>query len=323
MAVIPMLTAALGAGVSAQTFDGPGSRAQGMSGAFVAVADDASAVYWNPGALASGAYFSLLIDRTESESEAPDATRAGDRSAWLLALSTPAVGLSYYRLREARFRPEDRPQNGLIRQELSRLDVLVTHHTGATLVQSVADGVAVGATVKLVRGTAWTGSAHHSEVAGMLNDAEVLGNASTKVDVDAGLQLTGSLARAGLTVRNLLDPEFETPDGERLGLKRQVRAGVAVLLTQEWTAALDYDLTRNRGPFGDVRTLAIGAEGRVARRAVARGGVQFNTAGGDRAPSASLGASYAVSGALLIDAHFSSGSDGAFRGWGVAGRVGF
>ena len=41
----------------AQSFEALGSRAQGM-GAFVAVADDASAVYWNPAGLASGAYFS-------------------------------------------------------------------------------------------------------------------------------------------------------------------------------------------------------------------------------------------------------------------------
>src|SRR3712207_3061639 len=80
---------------AAQTFDGPGTRAQGMA-AFVAVADDASAVYWNPGGLASGAYFSLVLDRTDAETGAAG-DRAGSRSSWLLALSAPAVGLSYYR----------------------------------------------------------------------------------------------------------------------------------------------------------------------------------------------------------------------------------
>ncbi len=33
---------------SAQGFEAVGTRALGMGGAFVAVADDASAVYWNP-----------------------------------------------------------------------------------------------------------------------------------------------------------------------------------------------------------------------------------------------------------------------------------
>ncbi|MEO6223141.1 MAG: hypothetical protein ABIP90_07805, partial [Vicinamibacterales bacterium] len=40
---------------SAQTgFEVIGSRALGMGGAFVAVADDPSAVFWNPAGLASG-----------------------------------------------------------------------------------------------------------------------------------------------------------------------------------------------------------------------------------------------------------------------------
>ena len=37
-----------------------GSRAAGMGGAFVAVADDASAVYWNPAGFAAGSFFSLV-----------------------------------------------------------------------------------------------------------------------------------------------------------------------------------------------------------------------------------------------------------------------
>ena len=42
-----------------EAFECIGTRAQGMGGAFVGVADDASAVYWNPAGLAGGAYFSL------------------------------------------------------------------------------------------------------------------------------------------------------------------------------------------------------------------------------------------------------------------------
>ena len=46
------------AAATAQTFETVGTRAAGMGGAFVAVADDASAVYWNPAGLASAAYLS-------------------------------------------------------------------------------------------------------------------------------------------------------------------------------------------------------------------------------------------------------------------------
>ena len=37
----------------AQTFEAVGTRAAGMAGAFVAVADDASAAYWNPAGFAA------------------------------------------------------------------------------------------------------------------------------------------------------------------------------------------------------------------------------------------------------------------------------
>ena len=92
----------------AQSTESVGTRAQGMGGAFVGVADDASAVYWNPAGLAGGAYFSLVLDGNTARS-VPDAEPEGaNRSGWLLALSMPALGLSYTRLqthdRSARLR---------------------------------------------------------------------------------------------------------------------------------------------------------------------------------------------------------------------------
>ena len=49
----------------AQIYETVGTRAQGMGGAFVAVADDATATWWNPAGLATGAYFSTVIERGE------------------------------------------------------------------------------------------------------------------------------------------------------------------------------------------------------------------------------------------------------------------
>ncbi|MGH9329544.1 MAG: hypothetical protein ACRD09_03800, partial [Vicinamibacterales bacterium] len=74
---------------------------------------------------------------------------------------------------------------------------------------------------------------------------------------------------------------------------------------------------------GDLRTLAFGTEGRLTVRAIARAGVQVNLAGDRRRPVATFGGSYAVFSSMLVDAHFSTGSDEAFTGWGVAGRVVF
>ena len=41
-----------------------GVRAQGMAGAFVAVADDATAAYWNPAGLGTGDFVSLALERS-------------------------------------------------------------------------------------------------------------------------------------------------------------------------------------------------------------------------------------------------------------------
>ena len=48
---------------TAQMYELVGTRAQGMGGAFVAVADDATASWWNPAGLASGATVSVVYDR--------------------------------------------------------------------------------------------------------------------------------------------------------------------------------------------------------------------------------------------------------------------
>jgi len=57
--VVSLLAAAP---ASAQIYESVGIRAQGMAGAFVAVADDADATWWNPAGLAGGAYFSGVTE---------------------------------------------------------------------------------------------------------------------------------------------------------------------------------------------------------------------------------------------------------------------
>jgi hypothetical protein len=227
------------------------------------------------------------------------------------------LGVSYYRLETASFAPA-----GAGSPELSEVESLITHHVGATLVHSIVGGLAVGGTVKLVRGIANAGL-RSGDPDTVLDDLP-LGRATNRFDVDVGVMYSTAQAKAGLTLRNLTRPEFETPNGESLHLDRQARAGVALVLLPGWTAALDIDLAVNRGPFGEVRTLAIGGEGRLTKRAIARAGIEMNTAGdGGLTPAATIGGSYAVFGSLVVDAHFSAGSDHAFGGWGVAGRVVF
>ena len=107
-----------------------GVRAAGMGGAFTAVADDASAVYWNPGGLASGAFFGLTIDYNTADRG----------SAGTIALATPPLGLSYYRTATGEL-PNSR--NGL-----------VAHHAGLTVVHSLTRTISAGTTWKLVQGVA-------------------------------------------------------------------------------------------------------------------------------------------------------------------------
>lgn len=313
-----------------QGIDAAGTRAAGMAGAFVAVVDDASAVYWNPGALATGSYFSLVVDRMEGRT-ATSRPAAGSRSGFLLALAAPALGLTYYRVRATTLTPPDLATapvylgRNVIRPGEVRLDSLVTHHVGATVVQSLTNTVAVGATLKLVRGTAAAGIVADTNRSVLLADAvDLRGRASSKFDADVGLLATARWFRAGLTVRNLTEPEFESgEDGHVLRLSRQARAGVSVRPVAGWVVALDVDLLRTPGPFGDSRDAAVGAEGRVARRAFVRGGVRFNTLGDasqGRAASASFGGTYALRAAVLLDAQVTAGSERSSRGWGVAAR---
>lgn len=81
--------------LSAQTFGQIGERAQGMGGAFVAIADDASAIYWNLAGLATGAYFDVQLGFSSQGKTAGQQTPA--RVTFAGAAMT-ALALGYYRL---------------------------------------------------------------------------------------------------------------------------------------------------------------------------------------------------------------------------------
>ena len=318
--VLPLLFLAMILGLlplvaDAQGTESVGTRAQGMGGAFVGVADDASAVFWNPAGLAGGAYLSLVVDGNTAQSVPDGEPEGANRHGSMLALSMPALGLSYARLQNTAVRPATGiPEN-------SHLESLLTHQIGATLVQSIVDSVAVGATVKMVRGTAASAVVPGNDREELLDNIDLFGHSSSRVDLDIGVMAVASFGRVGLTVRNLTAPTFDTGRGEELQLERQARAGGSVLLLPEWKLAGDIDLTTNRGTFGEVRELAFGTEGQLTRQLTARAGVRFNTIGDrGRSPAVSAGISYAVFGAMLVDGQITAGSDNAFRGWGLAGR---
>ncbi|MGH9407989.1 MAG: hypothetical protein ACRD1V_00890, partial [Vicinamibacterales bacterium] len=206
-----------------------GVRAQGMGGAFTAVADDASAVFWNPAGLASGAFFSAVADFNALNTPSGSEFRHKS-SATLVAFGVPPLGLSYYRTLTSRFRPGATPGGGPF--SFTRDDTLVAHHFGVTLVQSLWGGVAVGGTAKLVHGVAWEGFGGGLDAPTSFTAAEGSAllrgpTASTKFDIDVGVMKSGSLGRIGLAIRNLLQPSFDTgtdPAATPIRLDRQVRA---------------------------------------------------------------------------------------------------
>src|SRR5262245_54597584 len=85
-ALLAVLIAAL-AVRSAHAQGAVGTPALGMAGAFAAVADDATAVYWNPAGIATGSFVSAVIDFGQNHSE----------NNGFVGLSATALGLAYYR----------------------------------------------------------------------------------------------------------------------------------------------------------------------------------------------------------------------------------
>ncbi len=317
-----------------QSIDAMGVRAAGMAGAFVGVADDASAAFWNPGGLASGAYVSLVLDGG-AERAAPDGSLRGrTQSSFFIGATIPALGLTYYRLQRSFAAPYDLlvpPTKAAASRAVAgvlpvRVDSLVTHHAGVTLVQSVFPNVAVGATLKLVRGSAASEPAGFVTAKDALEHERLRAHGSTTFDADLGVMASFGALKAGLAARNVREPDFRLPDGERsLTLERQARAGVSYAVSPNWLVAVDLDLLESHDAFGDRRDLALGVEGRVARRTTIRSGLRLNTAstaddgsGDDRAVA--FGASWAATGSVFVDAAAVVGGDRGGRGWRAGAR---
>jgi hypothetical protein len=324
------LLLALGSPATAQSFESVGERALGMGGAFVAVANDSSATWWNPAGLAAGPFLDVAIGRGTGTADARlPASRTG---VWSFSLSTPPLGLSYYGLKITEIRPalptgsteagrEDRAAGEGFRS-------LSISQFGATVLHTITTGVTAGATVKYVRGTArgrgFDPADAGVEIPELLDAGDDLEGAEADgtVDVDLGLLATRGAVRVGVTARNLRAP--------RLGgrkLPRQVRAGAAfdgaAAGTVPVMVSVDADLGRYDGVGGDRRVIALGVEHwLMPQRLAIRAGARFNTAG-EQDRTVTAGASVAARAGLFIDGYAAAGGDSGGRGWGIAARASF
>ncbi|HKB12471.1 MAG TPA: conjugal transfer protein TraF, partial [Vicinamibacterales bacterium] len=197
----------------AQPTDVIGVRAQGMGGAFTAVADDATAWWWNPAGLGGGPFFNGLF-----EFGRPDTSSS--RSVRGISVAYPALGLTYYRLPLRQIRLSTSTESlATIRQgDEAALTVF-----GATVGQSFGNHLVLGSTLKLL----------HAD--------------GTNVGLDAGAMATFGRARLGVTVRDLTKPSFGSGTGAYT-LDRSARAGLALSSGRRGvigsaTLSFDADLT--------------------------------------------------------------------------------
>ena len=321
----------------AQSSDLIGARASGMGGAFTAVADDATASWWNPAGMAGGAYFNALIESGSHREPPTDRSTAVEpQSAWRsdtrnVAVAFPALGLSYYRLRISEIRPLTSTATGAgVRQDGGatevRLRSLVLSQFGATVGQSLGSHLVIGSTFKLVS----AGAASQVQAAAT-SSLDAAAGIDPPGEIHAGLDV-GAMAvfgpaRIGLMVRNVKQPEFGGGT-DAFTLSRHVRVGAAVSsgargVIGSATVAVDADVTATTTALGDQRLVAAGGEVWTSARTFGvRGGVSVNSIGARR-PSLSGGLSAALKKGLYADGEVTGGTDQGRKGWGVALRVTF
>jgi hypothetical protein len=329
------LLAASPARAAAQLYEDVGTRAQGLAGAFVAVADDASAVWWNPAGIATGAYFNVLFEKGRvTQPESPVLSQPARRASTTgFAIAVPSLGVSYHRIRVSEI-ATSAPTGSVVqnRQDLEgearSLSTLAATQFGLTVAQALVDQVVVASTFKVVRGGVESRLMAAGESGDPLDLADDFPIASeTHTDLDLGVMAVFQHVRAGLTVRNLRQARFDSGD-EQVTLKRQARAGLAILAgpagpVDGFSVSGDADLTRSATPFGEVRHAAVGGElWLLSRRVGLRAGFAANTIG-ERRPSSSAGISFAVMRALYIDGARTFGRDQSIRGWSSSVRVTF
>jgi hypothetical protein len=300
------------------TFESTGERALGMGGAFVAVADDATATHWNPAGLATAGPAGMTVGWYRQQSGDRDAAAhagAGRRGGTYTSLGTWPIGVSYGTFN----------MTGLVeRAEGGQLDVqaLRTSHFGVTLLQTVVEGLVVGSTLRYVRGDV-VGLALGEDTVGQALDRtdDLEGPRSGAFDLDLALMADLQRVRVGLTWKNLRSPTFGDVADAAITIPRQTRFGLAVLPVDGLTLALDVDL-ETVDLMGDRRRMfALGGEGQFSPRFAVRSGVRWSLEGARRLVAAA-GMSVGIRPGLWLDGHYTQSHAHEGREFGVALRAG-
>jgi hypothetical protein len=318
VALVFVLGAGGGPAWAQGVFEAAGERALGMGGAFVAVADDATAVQWNPAGLVGGQPAGMTIGWHHFQVGNPDAVAAAGAStgrSTLTSLGTWPLGVSYGTFRRTVLRDDP---SGVLQSES-----LQVGHFGVTVLQGIVPGLVAGTTLKVLRGGLAAGPVDQARAGAALEaggDLDV--SRRTSFDLDVALMARGGRVAAGVILKNVRSPEFRAVAGNSAQLPRQARAGVSLLPADGVTLAMDLDLN-TVDLMGDLRrVLAVGGETSLGSRLQVRSGVRWNLAG-DRRIVGAVGASVSVRRGLWIDGHYALGRSDEARELGVALRAGF
>src|SRR5262245_24111972 len=131
-----VLVAGVSSASAQPTFESVGERALGMGGAFVAVADDATATYWNPAGLVGGRPVGFTLGWYRRAAGNPDDLAFPGperRSGAYTSLGTWPLGVSYGHFTVNKLTAA--PDGSLI------VRTLHTSQAGVTILQSVVEGL--------------------------------------------------------------------------------------------------------------------------------------------------------------------------------------
>lgn len=155
----------------------------------------------------------------------------------------------------------------------------------------------IGASLKIIQGAAYNGSVSVGNADGGSGFVSDLGkaNISTKIGIDVGaIYRPSSWLRAGVVAKDINQPEFDAPNGERYKLTPQIRGGVALNPWETMTISFDGDLTSNKTlvPGQTSRVMGLGLEQTFLSQFISlRAGAMKNTedAASKVMPTAGLG----------------------------------
>ncbi len=300
----------------AQLYESVGSRALGMGGAFVAVADDGSGAYWNPPGVGLAPKGHLTIEWVRfqtGDQNLPPAPGPTRRTSTFASLGTRNYGFAYGSFQTAELVSTNL---GLATEKLR------VNQYSVTILQGLAPQVIVGSTLKLLRGYSALGPVIGANGGDALSNAlDFNGTSVNRFDFDIGVLVDLKKVRLGLSTKNLQEPSFPSSAGTAIRLKREVRSGISVMPAGGLTLAMDVDLDTVDLRGGLRRMIALGGEQRIGTRFALRGGTRWSVTG-DRQLVGTAGVSVALKAGAWFDAHYTQGDLDGDRGFGIAFRAG-